>query len=358
MAFKFAPDQAGTRLKAITWQIGRTGVLTPVAELEPVRLGGSTVARATLHNRDEIARRDLRVGDYVFVEKAGEIIPAITGVDLSRRTAESAPCAFPTACPECRTALVQLPGGAAVRCPNSVCPAQVKRRIEHFASAEGVNISGLGPALSGKLVDKGWVRNVADLYRLRREDLLTLGTKVEKSTDRLLAEIEKSKRAELWRFINGMGIPQIGEATARDLAKQFGGLEALARAERKDFPSAARSGGAVQSLLSYLAQPENRAIVQALLDAGVRPSLVEGRVAEKGTIAGKVFVLTGTLPNLTRAQATEKIVSAGGAVASSVTRKTDYVVAGEDSGAKLEAARSLGVPVIGEAELLQMLIVP
>ena len=274
IAFKFTPDRVETRLQAITLQIGRTGVLTPVAELEPVKLGGSTVARASLYNRSEIARRDIRVGDFVYVEKAGEIIPAITGVNLSRRTGEPSPYAFPAACPVCQTALVQLKGGVALRCPNAACPAQVKRRVEHFASDAGVNIPGLGPALIDRLVDQGWVKNVADLYRLRREDLLALGPNVEKSTDRLLAAIETSKHAELWRVINGLGIPRVGEMTARDLARCFGGLDALARAERRDFPpdGGPRLGEAtVSSILAHFAQPENRAIVAALLDSGVHP---------------------------------------------------------------------------------------
>lgn len=362
MAFKFAPDRAETRLKAITLQVGRTGVLTPVAELVPVQLGGSSVARATLHNRAEIARRDIRIGDFVYVEKAGEIIPAITGVNLSRREEGTAPYVFPAACPVCQSLLVQSDGGVAVRCPNAVCPAQVRRRVEHFASDACVDIAGLGPALIGKLVDKGWVRNVADLYRLRREDLLTLGTNVGKSTDRLLVAIEKSKQAELWRFIHGLGIPQVGEMAAHDLARRFGGLAELARAEQADFlptegPAASRLGAAtVAALLAYFEQPENKAVVAALLDLGVRPAVPPpAAAAGEKPLAGKVLVLTGTLPHLTRAQATARIAAAGGTVAASVSRETDYVVTGEGGGGKLGVARSLGVPVIDEVELLRLL---
>jgi DNA ligase (NAD+) len=358
MAFKFAPERGETRLKAITWQVGRTGVLTPVAELEPVQLGGSTVARASLYNRGEITRRDLRVGDMVYVEKAGEIIPTITGVDLSRRAAESRPGVFPATCPACQAALIQPGDGLAVRCPNAVCPAQVKRRLEYFASAAGVDIPGLGPALIDKLVDQGRIKSAADLYRLRREDLRALGNNGEKSADRLLAAIEKSKHAELWRFINGLGIPQMGERTAQDLARRFGGLDALARAERKDFSAAGgtRLGEAtISAILAHFAQPANRAVVAALLDAGVHPAATKVETTGSGPVAGKIFVLTGTLPNLTRAEATEKITAAGGTVAASVSHKTDYVVAGEGSGAKLEAARSLGVPVMDEAGLMRLL---
>jgi DNA ligase (NAD+) len=357
MAYKFAPDRAQTQLKAITWQVGRTGVLTPVAELMPVQIGGSTVARASLFNRDEVTRLGLRPGDFVYVEKAGEIVPAITGVNLSRRAAGSEPYAFPTECPACHQALVQAAGEAAVRCPNAACPAQVKRRVVHFASDAGVAIPGLGPAMVEKLVDKGWVKNVADLYRLRREDLLTLGGNMEKSTDRLLAGIERSKQADLWRFIAGLGIPQVGEVAAHDLARHFGGLAALARAERSDFQGTGSPLGeaTVAAVLAYFAQPENKAVVVALLESGVRPAGGKTETVAGGPLAGKVFVLTGTLPTLSRAEATAWITAAGGTVASGVSRKTDFVVVGEGSGAKLEAARSLGVATIDEAELRRLL---
>ncbi|OHE83325.1 MAG: DNA ligase (NAD(+)) LigA, partial [Verrucomicrobia bacterium RIFCSPLOWO2_12_FULL_64_8] len=217
IAYKFAAERAETRLNAVTVQVGRTGVLTPVAELEPVFLAGTTVARATLHNRDEIARKDIRVGDYVFIEKAGEIIPAVVGVDLERRPKEAQPYEFPRKCPVCGTRAVQVEGEVAWRCPNYDCPVQVRRRVQHFASKGGVDVEGLGEAMVDTLVEKGWVRNIADLYRLKRDDLLTLGQSVEKSTDNLLAAIEASKRAELWRFINGLGIAHVGSAAAKDL---------------------------------------------------------------------------------------------------------------------------------------------
>ncbi|MDB6114986.1 MAG: ligase [Lacunisphaera sp.] len=356
MAYKFAPDRAQTQLKGITWQVGRTGVLTPVAELVPVQIGGSTVARASLFNRDEITRAGLRLGDFVYIEKAGEIIPAITGVNLGRRAAGSEPYVFPTECPGCHHALVQAAGTVAVRCPNAGCPAQVKRRVVHFASDAGVDIGGLGPAMVDKLVDQGGVRNVADLYRLRREDLLMLGANVEKSTDRLLAGIEQSKRAELWRFIAGLSIPQVGEVAAHELARRFGGLDTLACAERKDFQANGSMVGeaTMTAVLAYFGTPENRAMVAALLDSGVRPAMAAPEAAGRQPLTGKIFVLTGTLPNLTRAQATARIMAAGGAVASSVTRRTDYVVMGEGSGAKGEAAHSLGITIIDEAELLRL----
>ncbi|MEO6992280.1 MAG: NAD-dependent DNA ligase LigA, partial [Lacunisphaera sp.] len=277
IAYKFVPDRVETQIRAITLQIGRTGVLTPVAELTPVKIGGSNIARVSLFNRDEITRRDIRVGDFVYIEKAGEIIPAIASVDRTKRTPEIQPFVFPMDCPVCHTALVQALGEAAMRCPNLNCAAQVKRRIEHFASAACVNIPGLGPATVDKLVQQGRVKNVADLYRLRREDLLSLGGNVEKSTDRLLAAIEQSKHAELWRFIHGLGIPQVGAVTARGLARHFGGLAELAAAKREDFsrgdqPLISVAGESTScSILAYFALAENRKTVHGLLAAGVNP---------------------------------------------------------------------------------------
>jgi DNA ligase (NAD+) len=304
------------------------------------------------------------VGDFVFVEKAGEIIPAIIGVNQARRTADLVPYAFPVSCPVCRSSLVQAPGEVAVSCPNYDCPAQVRKRVEYFASDAGVGISGLGPATVEKLVDRGWVANVADLYRLRREDLLTLGDNVGKSTDRLLAAIEQSKRAELWRFINGLGIPEVGAVTARELAEHFGGLEPLAAVRKEDLLEGGRpvipgvGQSAALAILAYFEQPAKRAVVTDLVALGVKPRSVTTTPATDGALAGKIFVLTGTLPHLTRAEATAKIVAAGGTVAASVTQRTDFVLAGEGGGAKLDAARSLGVQVIEEAEFARMLGAP
>ena len=357
IAYKFAPDRAQTQLKAITWQVGRTGLLTPVAELAPVPIGGSNVSRASLFNRDEIMRADIRLDDFVYIEKAGEIVPVITGVNLGRRSAASEPYAFPAECPACHHVLVQAAGEVAVRCPNGDCPAQVKRRVVHFASAAGVDIAGLGPAVVDKLVDKGWVKNVADLYRLRREDLLMLGGNTGKSADRLLAGIEQSKHAALWRCIAGLGIPQVGEVAAHELARRFAGLEELALAEKKDLEANGSALGESTALavLAYFAQSEHKALVAALLESGVRPARARSAAAGSGPLAGKIFVLTGTLPHLSRAEASARIAAAGGTVATSVSRKTSYLVVGEGGGAKLESANSLGVAVIDEAELLRML---
>ena len=355
IAYKFAAERAETRLNAITVQVGRTGVLTPVAELEPVVLAGTTVSRSTLHNRDEIARKDIRVSDYVFVEKAGEIIPAVVGVNTERRPKDSAPFLFPGKCPVCGTRIVQYEGEVALRCPNPDCPAQVRRRVQHFASKAGVDIEGLGEAMVDTLVEKGWVKSITDIYRLKRDDLLTLGKSVEKSTDNLLAAIDASKRVELWRFINGLGITHVGVAAAKDLALKFGSLEALAEAKRDDLLTIEGIGETMaDAIITYFNEPKNRTLVSRLLTIGVAP-IAPARPAGGSALAGKTFVLTGTLPTLTREAAAAKIEAAGGKVSGSVSRKTSYVLAGEETGSKLEKAKSLGVSVIDEAEFLRML---
>lgn len=354
IAHKFAPERAETRLRGITIQVGRTGLLTPVAELEPVKIAGTTLTRASLHNRTEIARKDIRVGDVVSVEKAGEIIPVIVSVNLARRPAESAPYQFPAVCPECGTETRGLAGEAAVRCPNAECPAQVRRRLEHFVSKAGVDIHGLGPAWVEALISRGLVKTPADFYRLQRADLLTLGRNTEQSNDRLLAAIEQSKRAELWRFIQGLGIPRIGEAGARRLAKRFGSLEALAAATPVDWAEAGVGPATMAALAHHFGQPANRALVADLQSLGIRPR-AEVVVPINRPLAGKTFVLTGRLPGWTRAEAADRIRTAGGVVRDAVDRSTAYVVAGEDAGEKLAAARRLGLVVLDEAGLRALL---
>ena len=357
IAYKFTAARAETLLRAIAVQVGRTGVLTPVAELDPVLLAGTTVARATLHNRDEIARKDIRVGDFVQVEKAGEVIPAVVGVNLARRSPECVAYLFPAQCPACGTPVVQYDGEVAVRCPNVNCPAQVRRRVQHFASKAGVDIEGLGEAMIDTLVDKGWVKGIADIYRLRRDDLLTLGKSVERSTDNLLAAIEASKRAELWRFVNGLGITHVGAAAAKELAAKFGSLESLAEAPRDELLSIGGIGDTMaDAIIAHFNEPRNRDLVSQLLNLGAAPAApVRPADAAAAVLAGKTLVLTGTLSTLSREAATAKIEAAGGRVSGSVSRKTSYVLAGEDSGSKLEKARSLGVAVLTEEEFLQML---
>ncbi len=277
VAYKFAPDRAETQLRAITVQVGRTGLLTPVAELAPVTLAGTTIARATLHNAADIARHDFRVGDYVYVEKAGEIIPAIVGVNLTRRTSAIQPYVFPSACPVCGTAIVPDGDVIAHHCPNAGCPAQVRGRLEHFASKSCVDIAGFGPALIDALVTKGRVRTIADIYRLHADDLVSSGRTAGNSTDRLLEAIAASKRAELWRFINGLGIPRVGEASAKVLARRFGSLAALAAAQPGNLVAGGESvipgfGAATAlSVRDCLAEPRNRALLAELQAAEVNP---------------------------------------------------------------------------------------
>lgn len=362
IAYKFPPERVATRLRAITLQVGRTGALTPVAELEPARLGGTTITRASLHNAAEIARRDLRVGDMVFLEKAGEIIPAITGVDSARRPSDAAPFVFPTHCPECATLAVREAGAAVTRCPNPDCPAQVRRRLLHYASREAVGIDGLGEVAVAALVRAGKVRSVADLYQMRRADLAAAGLGEGNAAGRLLAAIEASKRAEPWRVVYGLGIPQVGAQTARVLVARFGGLPEMLAARREDWLTEGRSvvsgvsAGTAETVWMFFAREENRAVVALLLEHGVGRGKVRGADAvPTGPLSGKVFVLTGTLPTLSRAEAAARIVAAGGQVGAGVSRRTDFVVAGKSAGAKLGEAQQLGVRIIDEAELLRLL---
>ena len=300
--------------------------------------------------------------DYVYVEKAGEVIPAVVGVNPARRTPGCAPFVFPTRCPSCGSAVIQVEGEVALRCPNYDCPVQVRRRVQHFASKACVDIDGLGEAMVDVLVEKGWVRGVADIYRLKRDNLLTLGKSVEKSTDNLLAAIESSKRADLWRFIHGLGIAHVGAAAAKDLAARFGGLEALSQARHGDFIGEGKESRIAgigetmaEAIIGHFNQPRNRTLVRGLVKVGVSPRAPAAAAPGSGPLAGKTFVLTGTLPAMTRDDASARIEAAGGKIASSVSKKTSFVVAGADSGSKLEKAQALGVAVIGEAELLSML---
>jgi DNA ligase (NAD+) len=281
LAYKFAPDRAETLLRAITFQVGRTGVLTPVAELAPVRLGGVTIRRATLHNRDEIIRRDFRLGDTVIIEKAGEIIPALVGVDLARRPSASRPFVFPTTCPACETPLENEATHPAIRCPNRACPAQLRRRLSHFVSKSGVNIPGLGPATIEAWIANGWIKDIPDLYRLRPETAPAsahTGADHPAIAPRLFAAIDASKQAELWRFISGLGIPRVGTGTARELARRTGSLKALAALNADSLARTNASAPAIigtataEAIETFLRDPQNRSMLAELIALGVRPS--------------------------------------------------------------------------------------
>lgn len=355
IAFKFAAEQAETRLERITIQVGRTGVLTPVAELRPAQLAGTTVSRATLHNREEMARKDVRVGDTVIVEKAGEIIPAVVRVVFEKRPDDSVPFAFPETCPACGSEVVQLEGEVAVRCLNVECPDQVRGRLEHFASRQCLDIEGLGVAVVDQLVARGLVSNFSDIYGLTYEDALGLDKFAEKSARNLLAAIEASKGVELWRLLHGLGIPQVGSAAAKDLAKAFGGTRELAAASLEELVAVDGIGEKTASgIVAYFADERNRSAIEALYAAGMNPEAPPRPSAEEAVLAGKTFVITGTLPNLKRDEAKALIESKGGKVAGSVSKKTDYLVAGEAAGSKLSKAESLGVAVIDEAGLRRL----
>lgn len=352
-AYKFAPDRAETRVRDITIQVGRTGALTPVAELAPVFLAGTTVKRATLHNADEIARKDVRVGDAVLVEKAGEIIPAVVAVLIEKRPSDSQPYAFPRECPVCHTTAVRNEGEVVWRCPNPECPEKVRRRIEHFAAKGSVDIEGLGEEMVALLLERGLIRSIPDIYRLKLSDLLPLKKSGEVWAGNLIAAIAASRKADLWRAINGLGIPQVGAAAAKDLARTFRSLDALGGASEDELLRVGGFGAKTAAAVrGWFADPANRALVQDLQAAGMTPT---PPAVASSALAGKTFVLTGTLPTLSREEATAKIEAAGGKVSGSVSKKTHYVVAGEEAGSKLEKARALGVAVLDEPGLLDLL---
>lgn len=368
VARKFAPERVSTRLLRITLQVGRTGVVTPVAELAPVELAGSTVARATLHNADEIARRDLRIGDWVYVEKAGEIIPAIVGVDATRRTGEAQPYVFPDTCPACAVVLVREEGRAGHRCGNAACPAQVARRIAHFASPAGLDIGGLGPALIDALVARGLLRTPADLYGLRREDLQHVPGLGARSAEKLIASIEASRgRAEQKgaRLLYGLGLPGVGKETAGRLAAVFGSLDALAATDeavlrRPESEGGADLGEAAAALLvAHLRAPATKTEWSALTEAGIgdwaKAAANLPAAGMSGPLAGQTVVVTGTLGRWTRAEVAEKLSAAGARVGTDVTRQTTLVVAGAEPGSTLARARKRGVEVIDEVELARRL---
>ena len=360
VARKFEPERAATRLKGITWQVGRTGVVTPVAELEPVVLAGSMVARATLHNADEIARRDLRIGDVVWVVKAGEIIPAITGVDKASRTGAEVVYVFPDTCPACTTQLVREQGRAAWRCVNSVCPAQVARRIAHYAAPPALNIAGLGPALIEKLVAGVTVRGPADLYRLSAEDLRAFPGVGERTARTLIAEIEASRERALAdgaSLLVGLGLPGVGRESARLLAEAFGGMAELERASEAELRAAGLGEATSRTLKNFLVKVEVRAELSAFQAVGVGEHW-EKVMARGGVLDGHVVVVTGRLTRWTRKQVEEKLTLAGARVLAQVTASTTLVVEGENPGDTLERAKRRNIEIIDEEELARRLARP
>lgn len=360
MAYKYAAEQASTRLRAITIQVGRTGALTPVAELEPVYVSGSTVSRATLHNEDELRRKDIRVGDRVVIEKAGEVIPAVVRVELEQRSGVEVPFEFPKLCPECGSKVSREGGegesGVVWRCPNLDCPARVRGRIEHWCSRGAMDIDGAGEVIVRQCVERGLVQDVAGLYRLSLSELESLERMGEKSASNLLAGIEASKNRDLWRVLFGLGILHVGAGVAKALARRFETLRDLAGADLESLKAVPDVGEAIAaSVAAWFGDSRNRDLIERLRQAGIDPksSLFQNPMAG-GPLAGKTLVLTGTLPHLSREQATVLIESAGGKVTGSVSKKTDFVVAGAEAGSKLEKAHRLGVSVVDEEGLRKL----
>jgi DNA ligase (NAD+) len=355
IAVKFASRQETTRIKDIAVQVGRTGVLTPVALLEPVRIGGVEVRRATLHNLDEIQRKDVQIGDTVLVGRAGDVIPEVVQVIKERRTGAERPFAMPERCPVCGSEVEREEGGVAYRCQGLACPAQVRERIRHFGSRGGMDIEGLGDKLVLKLVEQELVRDVADLYHLDQETLAGLERMGEKSAANLLASIAASKSAPLDRFLFALGIRHVGETVARDLAAHFGDLAPLMDATELDLIAVEGVGPEVaRAVQSFFSDPANRRAIERLLAAGVAPRGI-ARAAQGGALAGKTVVFTGTLGRMTRHEAEQAVLAHGGKVGSSVSKATHYVVAGENPGSKADKARTAGVPVLTEDEFFALI---
>ena len=355
IAYKFTAKSGVTQMRDITVQVGRTGKLTPVAELEPVFIGGTTVSRATLHNADFIERLGLKLGDWVKVERGGDVIPKVVEVvhDAEHPRGKH-PFHFPSACPECGSEVVRAEGEVDFRCVNADCPAKLRESLLHFGGRTVMNIEGLGEAVVQQLLERGLVRGVADLYKLSVKELAELERFAEKSATALVEQIERSKNAGLARVLMGLGIRFVGERTAELLAQEFGSIDALMDASAEELERVEEVGPRIsQAILEFFAQEKNRALVEHLRKAGV--DMTAEKKQRSTQLAGLTFVLTGTLPTLTRDEAKAKIEAAGGKTAGSVSRKTSYLVAGEEAGSKLDKARELNVPVLDEAGLMHLL---
>ena len=353
-AYKYPPEQKPSRVLDIVVQVGRTGVLTPRAVLEPVRLAGTTVQSASLHNQDYIAEKDIRVGDTVLVQKAGEIIPEVVGVVREKRPEGTQPYRLPERCPVCGAHVARDEDGAAIRCTGAECPAQLLRNLTHFASRDAMDIEGLGPAVVEGLVKAGLVRTPGDLYRLEAQSVAQLERMGQKSAENLIAAIEKSKSRDLSRLLFAFGIRQVGQKAAKVLAARFGTLDRLSQATVEELTAVDDIGEiTARSLAEWLHSDQAEHLIASLKGAGGNTASQAQPVDDR--LAGKTFVLTGTLEHFSRAEAGARIEALGGKVSSSVSRKTSYVVAGEEAGSKLDKANALGITVLSEAEFLQML---
>ena len=355
VAYKYEAEQAETEVLEIVCQVGRTGSITPVANLEPVFVSGSTVSRATLHNEDEIRKKDIRVGDRVVIEKAGEIIPKVVRVaDLKSK--RNKPFKMPTLCPECQTRIFRPEGEAAWRCVNAACPAQLKERLKHFASRKAMDIDHMGPAVIDQLVESGRVENFSDLYTLKQEEVVGLERLAEKSAKNLIDAIEKSKSAGLARLLFGLGVRHVGQRAASILAETFRSIKVLKETSFEDMESVMEIGPVIaESLKSFLDQEANMQDIENLSNSGVVLEDPEAARKEVGVLAGKQFVLTGTLSEFSRDEAKKKIESLGGRVTSAVSTKTDYIVAGKDAGSKLTKAKKIEITVLDEKEFQKLI---
>jgi len=354
VACKFAPRQGVTLLEDIILSVGRTGVITPVAQLRPVEISGVTVARATLHNWDEIALKDIRIGDTVLVERAGDVIPAVVRVLVEQRNGSERSLPMPEQCPECGAPVARIADEVAVRCMGLACPPQIRRTIIHFASRNAMDIDGLGDKFVEQLLTLGLVHSVADLYRLTKTDFMRFERMGDKLAGNLLTAIEKSKQQELGRFIFALGIRHVGERTAKSLAQAFGSLEQVERASLDELTSIRDIGVTVaQSIRTFFDNQDNIAVIRRMLEAGVEPAAEQKKVG--GRFTGKTFVFTGALSRFTRDEAQRMVEAEGGAAVGSVSKKTSFVIAGEDAGSKLTKARDLGVAVLTEDEFITMM---
>ncbi|NDD91664.1 NAD-dependent DNA ligase LigA [bacterium] len=354
VAFKYPPRQESTLIEDIIVQVGRTGALTPVAVVKPVRLGGATIRRATLHNQDEIDRKDIRIGDRVLIQRAGDVIPEVVQVITEARTGKEKKFKLPTHCPVCESPVERKPGEAVARCTSRNCVAQLKERLRHLVMKDALNIEGMGEKIVEQLVDNGFVKHPADLFRISKEDLLELEGFADKSSQNLIDSVTAAKTPELYRLIFGLGIRHVGEATAKNLARAFGSMEKLSKAKEDDLLDVDEIGPEMaKSIIEHFSHPENRHELEALLHE-IKP-IAPKKVSAGSALAGKVLVLTGTLPTLSRSDATKIIEENGGKVSSSVSKNTDFVVAGEEAGSKLEKAQALGVAILDEKGLLSLI---
>ncbi|WP_418948201.1 NAD-dependent DNA ligase LigA [Phascolarctobacterium succinatutens] len=355
-AYKYPPEQAETTLEDIDWRVGRTGVLTPTAVLTPVKLSGSVISRATLHNEDFIRAKDIRIGDRVVINKAGEIIPEVLRVVAEKRTGDEKEVEIPSLCPECGWHVERQGEEAAIRCTNPHCPALGREGLIHFVSRDAMNIDGCGPSVINALLDAGLVRDAADLYSLRKEDLLKLERMGEKSADNLLAALSESKKNELDKLLFALGIRHVGAKVARILATEFGSMEKLQQAQPEELAQIRDIGDKIaESAVTWLNVPANIDLVERLAAAGLTMTFTPPASQEDNPFFGKTLVFTGTMPTLGRAEAKTMAQDVGAKVSGSVSKKTDYVIAGAEAGSKLEKAQQLGVTVIDEAEFLRLL---